>query len=134
MPPSAPGPPPHPWLRSRLASFGYALAGLRILVATQPHARFHAAATLAVLAAGWFFDVSRLEWAVLGLAVGAVWSAEALNTALEWLVDLVHPTWAPTAGRIKDVAAAGVLVVAIASASVGVLVFWPYLARELGVG
>lgn len=105
-----------------------------MLVATQPHARFHAAATLAVLAAGWFFDVARSEWAILSLAIGAVWAAEAINTALEWLVDLVHPDWARAAGRIKDVAAAGVLLVAIASASAGALVFWPYLVRQLGGG
>lgn len=89
-------------------------------------------ATVSVVATGALLDISRLEWALLALSIGAVWAAESINTALEWLVDLVHPEWATAAGRIKDVAAGGVLAAAIGAAVAGGLVFWPYLVRELG--
>jgi len=71
------------------------------------------------------------SWALLILSIGIVWSAEAFNSAIEFLVDLVHPQWDDKAGRIKDLAAAAVLLVSIASALVGVLVFGARLV-ELG--
>lgn len=74
---------------------------------------------------GWWCGLARWEWISVALAAGGVWTAEALNTALEWLVDLAHPEWAEPAGRIKDVAAAAVLLAALAAAAVGVLVFGP---------
>lgn len=96
-----------------------------MLVVTQPHARFHFLATALVAMAGWWFGLARWEWVGVALAAGGVWTAEALNTALEWLVDLVHPEWAEPAGRIKDVAAAAVLLASLAAAAVGMLVFGP---------
>ena len=129
MPPSSPPPPPPTWWRSRVASFGYAWAGFRDLVRTQPHARIHAAATFLVTVAAVCFGVSPTEAAVLALAVGLVWTAEALNTAVELLVDLVHPAWARPAGRVKDLAAGGVLCAALGAAAAGILVLGPYAYR-----
>lgn len=80
------------------------------------------------MAAGAYgFDVSRLEGGLLILAVGVVWAAEAANTSVEYLVDLVHPEWHPLAGRVKDLAAAAVLLAALAAAGVGMLVFLPHI-------
>lgn len=106
--------------------------GIRDLVATQPHARFHALATIGVIAAGFGFGVSRLEAAVLGIAVATVWTAEAFNTAIEALVDLVHPDWARPAGRVKDLAAGAVLLAACGAAVAGVLIFYPYVLPLVG--
>ncbi len=125
----ASNPPPHQrkWWRSRVASFGYATKGIVTLVRTQPHAQIHLAATVIVALLGWGFGVTRMEWALLLMAIGTVWSAEAANTAIEFLVNLVHPEWHPAAGRVKDMAAAAVLLAAIAAAFIGVLVFYPYV-------
>ena len=125
VPPSNPQTPPPRWWRSRVASFGYAWAGVRDLVLTQPHARFHLLATVAVAGAALGFGVSPLEGAALALAVGLVWCAEALNTALEFFVDIVHPEWARPAGRVKDMAAAAVLLAAIAAGLAGAFVLLP---------
>lgn len=130
MPRSSP-PPPRTWWRSRVASFGFAFAGARDLLSTQPHARIHAAATVAVAGAGVGFGVSPTEAALLALAVGLVWATEALNTALEALVDLVHPEWARPAGRVKDLAAGAVLFAAAGAASAGGMVFGPYVLALL---
>ncbi len=99
---------------------------------TQVHAKIHACVTLGVIAAGAGFGVSRLEWLALILAIGLVWTAEALNTALELLVDLVHPTWDERAGRIKDVAAGAVLLASVSAFSLGLLVFLPKIALLIG--
>ena len=111
---------------SRLASFGHALRGLRVFV-SQPNARIHCAAAVVVVALGLWLGVSRLEWVALVLAIALVMGAEALNTALEYAVDLASPEWHPLARDAKDVAAAAVLVCSLGAAVVGLLVFVPYL-------
>lgn len=114
------------FLRSRLRSFRYAGNGLAALVREQLNARIHAAATCAVILAGAFFGVSRLEWCALVLAMMAVWGAEALNTALEHLADAAIPEEHPLIGKAKDAAAAGVLLCAIGAVAVGLLVLGPH--------
>ena len=111
----------------RLRSVGFALQGVQWLLCTQPNARVHLFATVAVILVGHYFGITRLEWALLVLAIGAVWTAEALNTAIEWAVDLVSPAHHPLAGKAKDVAAAGVLMASLMAAVVGAFVFWPYV-------
>lgn len=110
---------------SRLASFGHALRGLGVFV-SQPNARIQCVAALLVVALGWWLQVTAMEWVALVLAIALVMGAEALNTALEYVVDLASPEWHSLARDAKDVAAAAVLVCSIGAAVVGALVFWPY--------
>ncbi len=131
MPPSTTESRTRAWLRSRTRSFGYALTGVSWLISTQLHAKFHLLATLVVTIAGACFGLTRIEWIAIVLAIGMVWLAEALNTAVEVLVDLVHPEWARPAGVVKDIAAGAVLLAAASAAVVGVLVFWPHLTRTI---
>jgi len=119
------------YLTGRLRSFGHAFRGLAILLRTQHNARIHAAATVMVVAAGALFGISPAEWALIALAIVCVWVAEALNTAIEFLVNLASPEPHPLAGKAKDVAAGAVLVAAIGSVIVGALVFGPHLLRVL---
>ena len=120
-------PSPRFSLAARARSFGHAFRGVAALVASQHNAWIHAVATLVVVALGLALGVSRLEWALLALAIAAVWTAEGLNTALEWLCDVASPERHPLVGRAKDVAAASVLIAAAGSALVGLLVLGPPL-------
>ena len=61
------------------------------------------------------------------LCIELLISMEAINTALEYLTDLVSPEYHPLAGKVKDVAAAAVLVAALGAATVGLIVFGPKL-------
>ena len=125
--PASPGPVRPSRLRRRVASFGHAFRGIGTALGSEVHLRFHAAATAAALGLGWYLGLGRLEWALVALAIGAVWSAELLNTAVEALTDLVSPEYHALAGKAKDVAAGAVLVVALAALVVGLLVFGPLL-------
>ena len=107
----------------RLASFVYAGRGVLILFRTQFHAWVHLLATIVVVVAGMSFGVSRTQWALLFLSMGLVWTAEAINTAIEFLVDLVSPEQQELAGKAKDVAAGAVLLASIAAAGVAIAVF-----------
>lgn len=68
----------------------------------------------------------RRAWAK-GNAAGLVLAAEAINSAVERIVDIVSPQWHPLARDAKDLAASGVLIAAIGAATVGIIVFLPYL-------
>lgn len=61
-----------------------------------------------------------------------VFASEALNTALEYLTDLVSPDYHPLAGKAKDAAAAAVLVVAAAAFAVGLIIFLPKILDRFG--
>ena len=65
-------------------------------------------------------SVYALWWAVLGLAVAAVLMAELFNTALETLIDHVHPEQHPEIGAAKDIAAGAVLIASAAAVVVAV--------------
>ncbi len=117
-------PPERRWQR-RVASFGHAGRGVWAALRSEVHLRFHAVATVAVIGAGLYYQIARLEWALLALAVAGVWTAELLNTAIEALTDLASPAWHPLAGKAKDVAAGAVLLAALGALVVGGLIFGP---------
>jgi diacylglycerol kinase len=67
----------------------------------------------------------------VALSTGLVWAAELLNTAIEVLADRVSMEREEPIRRVKDAAAAGVLLAALAAFSVGLIVFLPKLWRLL---
>jgi diacylglycerol kinase len=103
------------FLFARLQSIGYAVRGIGTLISTQPNAQLHLVATFSVPIAGYFLHLTECEWIAILLCIALVWTAEALNTALEQLADEVDPNYRPGIGRAKDVAAAGVLIAALIS-------------------
>ncbi|GAB5551077.1 MAG: diacylglycerol kinase family protein [Saprospiraceae bacterium] len=113
------------FIKSRLKSFQYAFQGIRTLFLTQPNTWIHLLAIVVTSTAGVLLDCNPTEWAILGLTFGVVVMAEAFNTALEFLTDLVSPDYHELAGKTKDVAAAGVLIAAIAAVFVAAFIFLP---------
>ena len=71
-----------------------------------------------------WFELSRAGLAALILATALVLAAEALNTAIEALVDLASPAAHPLAAKAKDIAAGAVLVCSICAVAVGLAVLW----------
>jgi diacylglycerol kinase (ATP) len=118
-------------LGARSRSFVFAARGIRTLLASQHNAWIHAAATFVVVLAAFAFSVSRLEWGLLVVATISVWTAESLNTALEFLCDVASPEFHPLVEKAKDVAAGAVLLCAIGAVFCGVLVFAPHVAAAL---
>ena len=118
--------PPEGLWRRRVASFGHAGRGVWSALRSEVHLRFHAVATVVVIGLGFHYGISRLEWALVGLATASVWAAELMNTAIEALTDLASPAWHPLAGKAKDVAAGAVLLAVLGAVVVGVLVFGPH--------
>ncbi|WP_028968463.1 diacylglycerol kinase family protein [Spongiibacter tropicus] len=114
-------------LAERVRSFRYAFSGLAELLRSQHNARVHLFASLLVVIVGLSLGVTRMEWSALLLAMMLVWIAEALNTALEFLCDLVSTEFHPLIKKSKDVAAAAVLISAMGAVMIAALIFVPYL-------
>jgi diacylglycerol kinase (ATP) len=114
-------------LRERAYSFRHAIRGILLVIRTQHNAWIHLVATIAVLIAGKLLDVTRAEWLALVFAIGLVWTAEALNTALEFLADEVSLERRERLGSAKDAGAGAVLLASITAAIIGLLVFVPHL-------
>ena len=113
--------------KKQLRSFGYAWQGIRSCVGKEQNLSFHLITSVVVIAAGFFFGITRMEWLIIVLCIGVVIAAELFNTAIEKLVDLVSPGRHPIAGQVKDIAAGAVLVCAVAAATIGVIIFFPYV-------
>ncbi len=112
----------------RLSSFRYALRGVRVLIGSQQNAWIHAMVTAGVVAAGLALRLSRGEWCCVVLAIMAVWTAEGLNTAVEFLADAAVPQRHPLVEKAKDVAAGAVLISAVGAVVIGAVVFVPHFA------
>ena len=102
-----------------------------MLLASQPHARFHAAAGLLAIFLGAALHLSAWRWAAVLTSIALVIVAEALNTAVEFAVDLASPQWHERARDAKDVAAAAVLLASLAALALGLLAFAKPLLRHL---
>lgn len=119
---------PNPFsLQARLRSFRYAFAGVGFMLRTQHNARIHLAATIIVLATSALLRISMTDWRWIIVASVTVWVAEAFNTALEHLCDVVSPGYRVAVKHAKDVAAAAVLLSAIGALCIGVLTLFPYV-------
>jgi diacylglycerol kinase (ATP) len=114
-------------LRRIVRSFRFAFAGLAVLVRTQPNAWVHVALAALALALSFLLRLSPGELALVILTIGVVLTAEAVNTALESVCDLVSPGYHPLVKRAKDLSAAAVLISAIAALGVAAALFLPRL-------
>lgn len=114
-------------VRKRLGSFAFAFSGIKLLLQHEANAWIHCMATVCVVVAGIFLGLSATEWIAVVIVIGAVFAAEALNTSIEKLADVVSPGYNETIKQVKDLSAGAVLFMAIAAAIVGGVIFFPKL-------
>ena len=113
------------YIDKRRKAFKYAGRGFGSMLKNEAHAKIHFFAAVAVIIAGFIFDVTSTEWCLIALCIGGVFMAEAFNTAIEKLADRISRDHDPLIGSAKDVAAGAVLIMAIAAAIVGCIIFIP---------
>lgn len=119
--------------RSLREAFQFAFAGITYVLRTQRNAKIHLIIMVCVIAMGLWLDLQPAGWALLVVAMAAVWLTEFINTALEAVVDLVSPDINPLARVAKDVCAGSVLLAAIFAVVIGLLVLGPPLWLKLGM-
>ena len=120
-------------IAGRIKSFRYAIQGIMLMVKSQHNAWLHATASIVVMLAAAFFRLSPGEWCWMVIAIMAVWTAEALNTAFEFLADVASPEFHPLVEKAKDVAAGAVLISSSGSVVIALLILGPYVLRFLSL-
>ena len=111
--------------------FRYAINGCSSAFRSEVNMRIHIIAAALACVAGFYFELSPVEWTLIIFCIVLVISFELINTAIEELCDLVHPEQHPVIKKIKDVAAAAVLLAAVGSVVVALIIFLPKLLSLL---
>jgi diacylglycerol kinase (ATP) len=112
-------------IQARLKSFVYAFEGVMYFIKHEAQALIHLIAIVAVIGAGYWFNITLTEWIAVVFAIGIVISAEMLNTAIEKLTDMVSPQINEQAKIVKDLAAGAVLIASLTAFIIGLIIFLP---------
>ena len=118
-------------VRARMKSVSYALAGLRFVILNEHNARIHIAAAGFIIFMGLILQIEQMDWAILSMAIISVWFAEIINTAFEYLCDVVSPEKNEAVKHAKDIAAGAVLITALGAIIIGMLILLPYVNTTL---
>ena len=117
----------HTFVTGRLKSLKFALLGAFKLITTEHSIMVQFSLGILVTIAGFYFEISKMEWLFQTLAVGLVLSIEGLNTAVEKIADFIHPDYHERIGFIKDIAAGAVFFAALTAITIGCIIYFPYL-------
>ena len=101
----------------------FAGRGVWFCIRHERNFRVHMAVAAYVLLLALYFSLSRGEWAALLAVVALVLAAEAVNTAVEQVVNLASPRRRTRARVAKDVAAGAVLLCAAGALAAGLFLF-----------
>lgn len=108
-------------------SFSHALEGIINTIRVERNLKIHFMTMVCVIMVGLIVKLSVYEWIVCTVLFGLVISAEMFNTAFEKTLDYVNEDYDEKIRFIKDASAGAVLVLAIASAVIGLIIFLPKL-------
>ncbi len=113
-------------IKKNVRSYGFALKGIRLLFA-ENNVKIQLVAAAIAIALGFKYNITANHWLIIAICIGMVLTAEAFNTALEKLCDHLHPQQHVGIGKVKDLAAGAVLIIAVTAAATGCLIFWQYV-------
>ncbi len=97
---------------------GFALAGLAAGFARERSFRTHCLFAVLALVALLLLRPAPIWWALVTVVIALVLALELVNSALEAVIDLLHPDQHPAIKAAKDMAAGAVLVISIAALGV----------------
>tara|TARA_R110002051_G_scaffold323938_1_gene419227 strand:+ start:10460 stop:10831 length:372 start_codon:yes stop_codon:yes gene_type:complete len=113
------------FLVNRIKSVGFALRGALLLIKTEASIKVQVFIGLLITGAGFYFEISNIEWILQIFAIALVIGIESMNTAVEKVADFIQPEFDPKIGFIKDIAAGAVMIVSIAATIIGLIIYVP---------
>lgn len=116
--------------KKMVKSFKCAIQGILATIKTERNMKIHITMMILVIIAGYVLKISKIDWIICIILFGLVIGAELFNTAIENAVDLITPNENNKAKIIKDASAGAVLVLAIASAIIGLAIFMPEILKK----
>ena len=114
-----------------IKSVRHAFNGIVHTISNEPNFRIQLGIAFLTLLGGFYFDISRVEWIFVTMAIGFVLVAELFNTAIENLCDHITSEIHPKIGLVKDISAASVVIAAMTALVIGFLIFGPYLLKVI---
>lgn len=108
-----------------LKSFQWAMHGLKFCITKEKNFQLHCAAAVIAMGLGFFLHLTSVEWMVVIICIALVLAFEMMNTAIEHVCNLIHPSIHPTVKIIKDVSAGAVFLIAIMAVVCGAIIFIP---------
>ena len=100
---------------------------------TEANGKLELVITLCTIALSIWLQLATWEFCVVFVCLGLIIMAEMFNTAIERLADFITREHHQEIGDVKDIAAAGVMMICIASGTVAILIFGPKLAEKFSM-
>ncbi len=114
-------------IRLFFASIKHACRGLLFVWKREQNFRMQCFIAIIVLLFAYVFRISRSDSIVLFLLILLVLLLEIINSVFEQFVDIVKPRMHDHVGLVKDIMASAVLCASIGAASIGTIIFFPYV-------
>lgn len=113
------------FIKGRLNGMKYSFKGGMELLRSEASIQVQFGVAIIVTFAGFYFNISRMEWVAQLLCIGMVMTAEGLNTAIEAVADFIHPDYHEKIGIIKDIAAGAVGIAAFIAMVIACVIYIP---------
>lgn len=113
--------------KSLTNAFNAAIQGILYTFKSERNMRIHYFCAAFILMFSLLFNFTKIEVAVLSIAVMLVLICETINTSIEKTVDLITEDFNPLAKIAKDVAAGAVLLSSMVALIVGYILFFDKL-------
>lgn len=110
-----------------IASFKYALRGIKEVVSSERNAKVHILFAILAIGLALLLKISLVEFLFVFFAILLVFFSEIINTALEKTLDLISQENNHMVQLTKDMMAGAVLVTAAGAVVVAIAVFGPHL-------
>lgn len=122
-------------IRKVIRSFFYASEGIVYTLNTQRNMKIHVFVALTVLLGGMWLHFDSTETIFILFAIGIVFAAEIINTAIEKIIDLITSGERHELAKVaKDTAAGAVLFLTFIAVFVGLIVIQPYIKLAISGG
>lgn len=111
--------------KKMINSFKNAFNGMIVSFKQERNMKIHINIMFLVILLGIIFKIKMVEWIICIICFALVIGGELFNTAIEITIDIAMPNFNEKAKKAKDISAGAVLVLAIASAIIGFIIFVP---------
>ena len=114
-----------------IKSFFHALNGIVYAFRYEHNMYIILLAIVVVTSAGFYFEITIVEWLFCIVAMGLVTTVELINSSIEAICDLITLESKPLIKIAKDTASGASLIVSITAALIGCLIFIPKIMELL---
>ncbi len=111
-----------------------AIEGILHTAKTQRHLRYHLYIAASVLIVAYILGIGRTDFLIISIAVILVLLSEMMNTAIEYVVDILSPEYSEHARIAKDIGAGAVFIAAVGAMVIGYIILFPYLKNIFETG